>query len=139
MTAAQPSTPKWIGRRLLLALPLPLSVSPPSTFVLIHLAPGDPIYALAGDGGSPGGPYADMRARYGLDQPLLAQFATYTRLVFSGNLGYSFMFQAPVARVLMDHLPSSLLLGGASLVLAVVLGILSACWRRQRPARGSIA
>ena len=39
------------------------------TFVLIHLAPGDPIYALAGDGGEPA--CADMRARYGLDQPLI--------------------------------------------------------------------
>ena len=66
------------------------------TFALIHLAPGDPIYALAGDGGS-AGYYADMRARYGLDQPLLAQFVTYARLVFSGDLGFSFMFQAPVA------------------------------------------
>ena len=64
-----------------------------------------------------------MRARYGLDQPLLSQFPTYTRLVFSGDLGYSFMFQAPVARVLLDHLPSSLLLGGAALAFAVVCGV----------------
>lgn len=121
MTATQPSTPKWVGQRLLMAVPVVAGVTA-LTFVLIHLAPGDPIYALAGDGGNPAY-YADMRARYGLDQPLLAQFATYTRLVFSGDLGYSFMFQAPVSRVLIDHLPSSLLLGGAALVLAITFGV----------------
>lgn len=108
-------------RRLLLFLPVIGGVTT-LTFVLIHLAPGDPIYALAGDSGSPGY-YADMRARYGLDQSLLAQFVTYCRLVFSGDLGYSFMFQTPVTSVLRDHLPTSLLLGTASLVVAVVGGI----------------
>jgi peptide/nickel transport system permease protein len=121
MTATQPSVIKWLGRRLLMAVPVVAGVTA-LTFVLIHLAPGDPIYALAGDGGSPAY-YADMRARYGLDQPLVGQFATYTRLVFSGDLGHSFMFQAPVSRVLVDHLPASLLLGGAALVLAVVFGV----------------
>ena len=121
MNQSLPSTPRWIGRRALLAVPVVAGVTA-LTFVLIHLAPGDPIYALAGDGGSPAY-YADMRARYGLDQPLLAQFVTYSRLVFSGDLGYSFMFQAPVTRVLLDHLPSSLLLGGAALAFAVVCGV----------------
>jgi len=122
MIRAEPSTTMWLGRRLLLALPVVAGVTT-LTFVLIHLAPGDPVYALAGDGGSPAY-YADMRARYGLDQPLLTQFATYARLVFSGDLGYSFMFQAPVLRVMLDHLPSSLLLVVAALVLAVLVGVL---------------
>ncbi len=121
MTTAHPSTAQWIGRRLLIALPVVAGITA-LTFVLIHVAPGDPIYALAGDGGSPAY-YAEMRARYGLDRPLVAQFATYTRIVFSGDLGYSFMFQAPVSSVLIDHLPSSLLLGGAALLLAVVCGV----------------
>ena len=121
MTAAAPTTARWLVRRLLLALPVIAGVTA-LTFVLIHLAPGDPIYALAGDGGTPAY-YAEMRARYGLDQPLLAQFMTYARLVFSGDLGYSFMFQAPVSRVLLDHLPTSLLLGGAALLLATIIGV----------------
>ena len=121
MIGAEASTAIRLGRRLLLALPVVAGVTA-LTFVLIHLAPGDPIYALAGDGGSPTY-YAEMRARYGLDQPLLTQFATYARLVFSGDLGYSFMFQAPVVRVMLDHLPSSLLLGTAALVLAVFVGV----------------
>lgn len=111
----------WLGRRLVLALPVVAGVTA-LTFVLIHLAPGDPIYALAGDGGSPAY-YADMRARYGLDRPLPAQFATYAGLVFSGELGYSFMFQAPVSRVILEHLPASLLLGMTALLMAVAGGV----------------
>src|SRR5262245_14728109 len=113
MTMRAPSPLGWFVRRLLLALPVVAGVTT-LTFVLIHLAPGDPVYALAGDGGSPSY-YADLRARYGLDRPLLTQFATYTRIVLSGDLGYSFMFQTPVTRVLLEHLPSSLLLGAAAL------------------------
>jgi peptide/nickel transport system permease protein len=122
----------WLGRRLLLAVPVVAGVTT-LTFVLIHAAPGDPIYTLAGDGGSPAY-YQDMRTRYGLDRPLLAQFVTYTRLVFSGDLGYSFMFQAPVARVLRDHLPPSLLLGLAALLLAVAAGVTLGLACAVRPA-----
>jgi peptide/nickel transport system permease protein len=111
---------RWLGRRVLLAIPVVIGVTT-LTFILIHVAPGDPIYALAGDGGTPAY-YAEMRARYGLDRPLLSQFLTYSGLVFSGDLGYSFMFQAPVVRVLADHLPSSLVLAIAATLLAVIIG-----------------
>ena len=111
----------WIAKRLLLAIPVIVGVTT-LTFVLIHLAPGDPIYTLAGDGGGPAY-YQEMRARYGLDRPLVTQFGTYTRLVFSGDLGYSFLFQAPVSEVLRDHVFSSLLLGAAALTLAMLAGV----------------
>lgn len=116
----------WLTRRLLIAMPVVAGITI-VTFVLIHLAPGDPIYALAGDGGSPAY-YAEMRARYGLDQPLLAQLATYVSLLAAGDLGYSFMFQAPVARVLLDHLGSSLLLGLTALLIAVPSGVTLGVW-----------
>ena len=121
MTSATPTMLWWVVHRLLLALPVVAGVTT-LTFALIHLAPGDPIYLLAGDGGNPAY-YADLRARYGLDRPLLAQFAAYVGIVFSGDLGYSFMYQSPVTRVLIDHVPSSLLLGSAALALAIVAGV----------------
>jgi peptide/nickel transport system permease protein len=91
------------------------------TFMLIHLAPGDPVYLLAGDGGSPSY-YAEMRTKYGLDRPLGEQFLRYGRAVLSGDFGYSFMYQAPVARVILQHAPASLLLGGTALVMATFAG-----------------
>jgi peptide/nickel transport system permease protein len=111
---------RWALRRLMLAVPVVLSVTA-LTFILIHLAPGDPVYALAGDGGSPAY-YTEMRAKYGLDRPLVEQFVRYTRAVLTGDFGYSFMYQAPVVEVVAAHMPASILLGGASLALATIAG-----------------
>ena len=65
----------YIVRRLIAALPLILGVLV-ITFLLIHLAPGDPVYILAGEGGDEAY-YAQIRASYGLDRPLPEQLARY--------------------------------------------------------------
>lgn len=114
---------RWLVRRVLLAVPVVAGVTT-LTFLLIHLAPGDPITLLAGDGGTPAY-YAEMRAKYGLDLPLLLQFGRYFRAVATGDLGYSLMFQAPVVELLLTHASASLLLGVSSLVVATTLGISS--------------
>lgn len=114
------SAARWLTRRALLALLVVAGVTT-LTFILIHLAPGDPIYLLAGDGGN-ASYYDAMRAKYGLDRPLFEQFVRYVRAVLSGDFGHSFMYQQPVIRVLLDHLPATVLLGGTSLLLSVVLG-----------------
>ena len=115
-----PSVLRWLSRRLLLAAPVVIGVTT-LTFVLIHLAPGDPIYALAGDGGSPAY-YAEMRAKYGLDRSLAEQFLRYVANVASGDLGYSFMFQSPVIGLLASHAGASLLLGLSALTLGSLAG-----------------
>ena len=94
---------RWLGRRVLFGIPVIVGIAA-LTFTLVHLAPGDPIYFLAGDGGSPAY-YAEMRAKYGLDRTLTEQFLLYVRAVLSADLGYSFMYQAPVADVIMTHFP----------------------------------
>ena len=104
------------------------------TFVLIHIAPGDPVYVLAGDGGTPEY-YAEMRAKYGLDRPILEQFRRYTLAVVTGDFGYSFMYQAPVARVLWQHAPASLLLGFTALFLATSVGFAIGTLAAARPHR----
>lgn len=119
MTASGPRA-RWIMSRVALAVAVVIGVAT-LTFALIHLAPGDPIYALAGDGGSPEY-YADMRAKYGLDRPIAEQFGRYAKAVAVADFGYSFMYQAPVARVLAQHAPASLLLGFTALILATSAG-----------------
>lgn len=111
---------RWALHRLLMAVPVIVGVTT-LTFVLIHAAPGDPIYLLAGDGGSPEY-YADMRGRYGLDRSLVEQFVRYTRAALSADFGHSFMYQAPVANVIVSHAPASLLLGLTALTIATVVG-----------------
>lgn len=114
------SASAWALRRLVAALPVVLGITA-LTFTLIHLAPGDPIYMLAGDSGT-AAYYAEMRAKYGLDRSLIDQFGRYAGALARGDFGYSFMYQRPVAGLLADHLLNSLLLGAAALLVATAGG-----------------
>ena len=86
MTAGRRTFPAFLARRLVAAVPLIAGVLM-LTFALIHLAPGDPVQVLAGDGGD-AAYYAAMRARYGLDRPLPEQFGRYAAAMLRGDLGY---------------------------------------------------
>jgi len=88
---------RYMLRRLLQAVPLILGILM-ITFTLIHLAPGDPLIFLAGEGGSASF-YAEMRARYGLDQPFVVQFGHYPALFIKGSVnrigGISALYSSP--------------------------------------------
>ncbi|MDQ2996157.1 MAG: ABC transporter permease [Chloroflexota bacterium] len=122
---------RYLIRRLLQAVPLVMGVLV-ITFVLIHLAPGDPIYVLAGDGGN-AAYYAEMRAYYGLDRPLSEQLARYILTMLRGDFGYSFSYQQPVFQVVASRIPATLLLMGTALVLSTTLGILLGVLTATRP------
>jgi peptide/nickel transport system permease protein len=104
-------------------------------FALPHLAPGDPVtYLYAGPltGLSPAQLDA-IRAGYGLDAPLLEQYAAFWSGLLTGDLGVSVQYNRPVLDVLLEHLPWTLLLVGTGVLFAVVAGTLLgalAAWRR---------
>ncbi len=112
---------RYILRRALQALPLLISILI-INFILIHLAPGDPIYLLAGDAGD-AAYYAAMRAKYGLDQPLVAQLVLYLVNAAQGQFGFSFAYNRPVFEVIFSRVPPTLLLMGTSLAVSTFLGI----------------
>lgn len=122
---------RYLGRRLAQAVPLTLGVLV-ITFTLIHLAPGDPIYALAGDGGD-AAYYARARAQYGLDRPLPEQLARYLLATLRGDFGYSFGYGQPALRVILARVPATLLLTGSAFVLATALGLLLGVLTATRP------
>jgi peptide/nickel transport system permease protein len=92
-------------------------------FFLIHLAPGDPVYYLAGQSGDEHY-YQLIRAKFGLDQPLLTQLWIYLGSVLRGDLGYSISYQQPVSAVIFSRVPATLLLILSALLLASVGGVL---------------
>ena len=103
-------------------------------FLLIHLAPGDPVTALVGDmGGASPELVAKLQHKYGLDKPLLDQLFTYVSTVLSGDLGYSFYFNTPVLQLILQRLPATALLVLSALLVAVVLGTLLGVLAAQRP------
>jgi peptide/nickel transport system permease protein len=108
-------------------------------FFLPRLMPGDPLSFLTG---APGMDMpivldeemrAELLAYYGLDKPLLQQFADYMLNLLHGDLGWSIYYNAPVSGVLIGRLKWTLLLVGTSTALYMVLGILLgaiSAWKR---------
>lgn len=94
-------------------------------FFLIHAAPGDPAAVLAGEAGAADPQMiADLRERFGLDQPLYVQLATYVGNVMTLDLGYSFRQNAPVLELIADRLPATLLLTLTAFVISLSAGVM---------------
>ena len=92
-------------------------------FTLITIAPGDVADSIAGDmGGADASILAEIRARYGLDQPFLVQLWRYLSSVAVLDLGYSYFYNAPVTDLILQRLPATLLLVFSSQILAISLG-----------------
>ena len=91
-------------------------------FLLLHLAPGDPVEAMLGETAS-GADRAALRAELGLDAPLPVQYARYLSGLVTLDLGNSLYTRAPVAASIGERLPSTALLAGAALVLALLLAL----------------
>jgi len=102
-------------------------------FFLMRLTPGDPLARLSEDRPMPPAAIADLRARYGLDQPLTTQFGHFLGGVLRGNLGVSIEHQGrPVTALIAERLPATLLLGGLALALNFTAGIWLGVWQARR-------
>jgi len=100
-------------------------------FFLIHAAPGDPALVMAGEAGAADPQFiAQLRERFGLDEPLIKRLGIYVWNVVQLDLGYSFRQNAPVIDLIADRLPATLLLTltafGVSLALGIALGVAAA-------------
>lgn len=111
---------RFLLARLVQTLVVVLLVTTAS-FVLVHLAPGEPF--ATEDWRVTADIRARWRAEFGLDQPLPQQYARYLANVAGGNLGYSFSHHRPVADVIAETLPRTLLLVGTGGALALLVGI----------------
>jgi peptide/nickel transport system permease protein len=92
------------------------------TFLLIRAAPGDPVSLLAPPAAS-AADLARLRSSLDLDAPLAVQYGRWAREIFKGDLGTSFVAHRPVTSVIGEALPISIALGGISLVLTFVIGV----------------
>jgi peptide/nickel transport system permease protein len=103
------------------------------TFVLLHAAPGDPLSRLAES--SLGSPEVveQERRNQGLDRPIPVQYLLYLRNLARGELGVSFGHHRPVADVLRDAIPNTLLLAAAALIVDFLTGIIIAAVQATRP------
>lgn len=112
----------FLIRRAFYILPL-LICAVVFIFLLIHLAPGDPVDYLVGEAGADRAMIERLRAQMGLDQPLYIQLFRYVAQVLSGNLGYSLVAGAPVSDLILERLPATLLLMASQYALSALVGI----------------
>lgn len=93
-------------------------------FVLIHAAPGDPAAVMAGEAGAADEKFLqDLRERFGLDQPFHVQLWTYIKGAVQFDLGYSYRQQMPVAELIWERLPATLLLTGTAFFISILIGV----------------
>lgn len=111
---------RFAGRRLLQAVPLLIGIVT-LTFVILHIAPGDPT-AMYFNPNIPPEVLDQMRASMGLDRPLHIQYFSWIKAFLTGDFGYSYTQFRPVSQVIGDALPNTLLLGGVSLVVIFLVG-----------------
>jgi peptide/nickel transport system permease protein len=115
---------RYVARRLALAVPTLVTIVV-LNFALVHLAPGDAADVLAGEAGSATPQYmAQLRQKFGLDQPLPVQLAVYLRQVATLDLGYSFRHGMSVTDLIATRLGPTLLLMLTVLALSVGFGVL---------------
>ena len=111
----------FILLRLLLAIPTLFGVLV-IVFLLLYVAPGDPVQEMVGERADPE-TVARLRAELRLDDPLHTQFIHYTGGVLQGDLGKSYITRRPIRQDIAERFPKTLLLAASAMILAATLGI----------------
>ena len=120
----------FILRRLLLAIPTLFGVLVVA-FLLLYVAPGDPVQAMVGERADEE-TIARLRAELRLDDPLPVQFGHYVAGIVKGDLGRSYITNRPIRKDIIERFPKTLQLAGAAMLLATVLGVslgILSAWR----------
>lgn len=112
---------KIIVRRLLTTIPL-LFIVTLVTFMLTHLIPGDPAITILGQDSTPERIEA-VRARLGLDRPIVTQYIEWIGGVFRLDFGTSLFSSEPVSESLLRRIPVTLSLTGAALLVGILIGV----------------
>jgi peptide/nickel transport system permease protein len=120
----------FIARRLVATIPVLLFVAV-FVFLLLRLTPGDPAAVIAGDNATADQVDA-IRAKLGLDEPLLTQFFIWSGKVISGDFGESFFFKKTVAELIAQRVEPTLMLSLCTIVLAVAIAVPAGVWAAAR-------
>jgi len=113
--------PRFLLSRLLSALVVILGVVC-LVFLLIHLVPGDPVEVMLGESAQPAEREV-LREALGIDQPMGVQLFRYLKGLAHLDLGESLHAKRPVAKILAERIPATLVLALAALVVAVSIAI----------------
>lgn len=126
----------YIGRRLLLILPTIVGAFT-LVFVVLHMAPGDPVDVMLMDfeSGATEQLRQELREQFGLDKPLYEQYFIFIKNTVSGDLGTSIIRRRPVLDLLLPTIKPTIMLAFGAIVMSVIIGVpagVAAALRRNR-------
>jgi peptide/nickel transport system permease protein len=113
---------QYLIRRLLIAIPSLLGISV-VLFTVLALAPGDPFSEIAANPAIPPEVAAALRAKFGLDDPVWTRYLHWLNAMLHGDWGFSFASRIDVDRLIMQRLPTTLIVIGAAQLLAIVVAL----------------
>jgi peptide/nickel transport system permease protein len=123
---------QYLIRRLLIAIPSLLGISV-ILFTVLALAPGDPFEELATNPAIPPEVRAQLRASLGMDDPVHIRYFAWLTSMLRGEWGFSFVSRIPVDRLILQRLPTTIIVIGAAQVLALVIALPIGVYAATRP------
>jgi peptide/nickel transport system permease protein len=113
---------QYLIRRLLIAIPSLLGISV-ILFTVLALAPGDPFEELATNPAVPPEVRMQLRASLGLDDPVHVRYIAWLTSMLRGEWGFSFVSRIDVDQLIMQRLPTTLLVIGTSQIIALAIAM----------------
>jgi peptide/nickel transport system permease protein len=113
---------KYVIRRLLILVPVLLGISL-VLFTILAMAPGDPFEELATNPNVPPEVRANLRAKFGLDDPIAIRYVRWFVAMVKGDWGFSFVSRVNVDELILQRLPTSLFVLGSALVLGILIAL----------------
>jgi len=123
---------RYLIRRLLIAVPSLFGISV-VLFAVLALAPGDPFGEMATNPAIPPSVQAALRAKFGLDDPIPVRYMHWLMAMLHGDWGFSFVSRINVDTLILQRLPVTLGVIGASQVLAVLVALPVGVYAATRP------
>jgi peptide/nickel transport system permease protein len=123
---------RYLARRLLLVIPSVIGISV-VLFTILALAPGDPFEELATNPNVPAEVRAALRASFGLDDPVALRYFRWFAAMVQGDWGFSFASRIDVDTLILQRIPVTLLIIGASQLLALAIALPVGVYAATRP------
>src|SRR6184192_4358096 len=123
---------RYLLRRALVSMPALLGISV-VLFTVLALAPGDPFEELATNPNVPPEVRQNLRAKFGLDDPLPVRYARWFTSMLRGDWGFSFVSRVDVNTLILQRLPVTLVVLGSAQLLAIMIAIPIGTYSALRP------
>ena len=113
---------KYVFRRLLVLVPVLFGISL-VLFTILAMAPGDPFEELATNPNVPPEVRANLRAKFGLDDPIAVRYVRWVVAMVRGDWGFSFVSRVDVDQLILQRLPTSLFVLGSAQIIGILIAL----------------